>query len=577
MLKNLGLGKRMLIAVSLVVLTFAATFATVGASLSNLTQKARQIDEETLPYILVIDEMDLGRSEVQQFLTDVSATLDRGGYMEAEESAKLFLGGVEKYKQLFRQNGDEQSLKQIEAIEESFNRFYASGKVMAETYINKGVEAGNLLMKGADGASGFDRDSEAIANQLSKFREQQIAAAHNITASTFDDVKSTTNMMIIGGLIASLIAALFISWITRSIFGQLGGEPAYVAEVVKRVADGDLTVEVQTKSNDSDSIFFSVKDMVDKITAIVANIRNTTESINISSQEIARGNADLSQRTEEQSSSLEETASSMEELTSTVRQNAENAKQANQLAANASDIAVKGGQAVNEVVHTMGLISTSSKKIMDIISVIEGIAFQTNILALNAAVEAARAGEQGRGFAVVAAEVRNLAQRSAAAAKEITALIGDSVDKVDIGSRQVDQAGATMNEIVQAVKRVTDIMAEIAAASIEQNSGIEQVNQAILQMDEVTQQNAALVEEAAASAEAMQEQAAILLQAVSMFKLATTGKQGARRVAAKPAAAAAVAHQARPALEDEKRLSRQSKERKVIKAKEEKDGEWEEF
>jgi methyl-accepting chemotaxis protein len=226
-------------------------------------------------------------------------------------------------------------------------------------------------------------------------------------------------------------------------------------------------------------------------------------------------------------------------------------------------------------VHTMGLISTSSKKIMDIISVIEGIAFQTNILALNAAVEAARAGEQGRGFAVVAAEVRNLAQRSAAAAKEITALIGDSVDKVEVGSRQVDQAGETMNEIVSAVKRVTDIMAEIAAASNEQSAGIEQVNQALIQMDEVTQQNAALVEEAAASAEAMQEQADGLLKAVSMFKLAT-GRQGTRTIAAKPVVAVA-APQVRQSHEAEKRLSGHRKERRPIKAKEEADGDWEEF
>jgi methyl-accepting chemotaxis protein len=234
---------------------------------------------------------------------------------------------------------------------------------------------------------------------------------------------------------------------------------------------------------------------------------------------VASGNADLSQRTEEQASSLEETASSMEELTSTVKQNAENAKQANQLAASASEVAVKGGAVVSEVVGTMSSINESSKKIVDIISVIDGIAFQTNILALNAAVEAARAGEQGRGFAVVASEVRNLAQRSAAAAKEIKGLIGDSVDKVGAGTKLVDEAGKTMQEIVSSVKRVTDIMSEITAASQEQSSGIEQVNQAITQMDEVTQQNAALVEEAAAAAEAMQEQAQNLAHAVSVFRL----------------------------------------------------------
>ncbi|MDP1646522.1 MAG: methyl-accepting chemotaxis protein, partial [Thiobacillus sp.] len=256
-------------------------------------------------------------------------------------------------------------------------------------------------------------------------------------------------------------------------------------------------------------------------------IKESVDAINTASKEIAAGNNDLSQRTEQQASSLEETASSMEELTSTVKQNADNAKQANQLAIGASNVAGKGGAVVGQVVHTMSSINESSRKIVDIISVIDGIAFQTNILALNAAVEAARAGEQGRGFAVVAAEVRNLAQRSAAAAKEIKTLIGDSVDKVENGSKLVAEAGSTMEEIVNAIKRVTDIMAEISAASSEQSAGIEQVNQAVGQMDEITQQNAALVEQATAAAESLQEQAGKLAQLVDTFKLSQAERAAA--------------------------------------------------
>ncbi len=264
----------------------------------------------------------------------------------------------------------------------------------------------------------------------------------------------------------------------------------------------------------------------------VAQVRQGTETIATASSQIASGNMDLSSRTEQQASSLEETASSMEELTSTVRQNADNARQANQLAVTASEVAVKGGEVVSQVVATMGSISDSSKKMADIIGVIDGIAFQTNILALNAAVKAARAGEQGRGFAVVAAEVRNLAQRSAAAAREIKALIDDSVDKVGVGGRLVEQAGQTMNEVVASIKRVYDIMGEITAASQEQSDGIEQVNQAITQMDTVTQQNAALVEEAAAAAESLQDQAANLSSLVSVFNL---GSGGSAPTAVKPA------------------------------------------
>jgi methyl-accepting chemotaxis protein len=291
--------------------------------------------------------------------------------------------------------------------------------------------------------------------------------------------------------------------------------------VVAAASGGDLTQRIpeEGKSGSLLNLCTGVNDMISQLTDIIGQIKDSTDTITTAAGEIASGNADLSQRTEEQAASLEETASSMEELTSTVRQNAENARTANQLAIGAADVAGKGGDVVSQVVTTMSAITESSKKIVDIISVIDGIAFQTNILALNAAVEAARAGEQGRGFAVVASEVRSLAQRSAGAAKEIKSLIGDSVEKVQVGSTLVEQAGKTMSEIVTSVKRVTDIMAEISAASQEQSAGIEQVNTTITQMDEVTQQNAALVEEASAAARSLEEQAGSLTEVVSRFVL----------------------------------------------------------
>ena len=328
--------------------------------------------------------------------------------------------------------------------------------------------------------------------------------------------EAAQRMMLILSAVAALLTVFFAWFITRSITVPLN----LAVQVAQKVAAGDLTSHIEVMSKDETGIVTqALKDMNDSLKKIVGEVRSGTEAIGSGTKQIASGNADLSQRTEEQASSLEETASSMEELTSTVKQNAENAKQANQLALGASNVAVKGGQVVSEVVTTMSSINESSKKIVDIIGVIDGIAFQTNILALNAAVEAARAGEQGRGFAVVASEVRNLAQRSAAAAKEIKALIGDSVDKVGAGTKLVDEAGKTMEEIVNSVKRVTDIMSEITAASQEQSAGIEQVNQAITQMDEVTQQNAALVEEAAAAAESLEEQAQNLQAAVAIFNI----------------------------------------------------------
>ncbi|MPQ55733.1 methyl-accepting chemotaxis protein [Duganella sp. FT27W] len=352
-------------------------------------------------------------------------------------------------------------------------------------------------------------------------------AASDRADALYDSARVWIITLLIGSIVlGALCAALITRWLVK----RLGGEPDYAVKIAGKIADGDLTVAIHTREGDQDSLLYAMKSMRDSLAGLVEQVRSGTDTIATASQQIAAGNVDLSARTEQQAASLEETAASMEELTSTVKQNSASASEANELALSASAVAQKGGAVVSQVVQTMGSINQSSRKIVDIIAVIDGIAFQTNILALNAAVEAARAGEQGRGFAVVASEVRNLAQRSAAAAKEIKELISDSVNQVESGSKLVEQAGATMDDVVVSVRRVTDIMSEISAAGAEQRAGIEQVNTAIAGMDAVTQQNAALVEEATAASQSMQNQATALSELVSVFQLA---KQGSGRAAAR--------------------------------------------
>ncbi|SNT35808.1 methyl-accepting chemotaxis sensory transducer [Noviherbaspirillum humi] len=358
--------------------------------------------------------------------------------------------------------------------------------------------------------------AEAYQATVAEFVTAQRDYLDKLAADIAVIKQESRNRVILLALLCVAIGVASAWWLTRSITRPMRNALA----VARRVADGDLTGRVEIESSDEvGQLQQALKDMNNNLQRIVSDIRGGTDTIATASSQIASGNLDLSSRTEQQASSLEETASSMEELTSTVKQSADNARQANQLALSASEVAGRGGAVVTQVVSTMASINESSRKIVDIIGVIDGIAFQTNILALNAAVEAARAGEQGRGFAVVASEVRSLAQRSANAAKEIKTLISDSVEKVDDGARLVDQAGATMNEIVESVRRVSDIIGEITAASEEQRVGIEQINQAIVQMDQVTQQNASLVEQAAAAAEAMQDQASGLAQSVRVFKI----------------------------------------------------------
>ena len=350
--------------------------------------------------------------------------------------------------------------------------------------------------------------------------------------------------------IGALLLAIGLGWlISRSLTRELGGEPSTAAEVARAVAAGDFTQSIAVKDGDTTSLMAQLAAMKEGLAQVVAQVRRSSDSVAMASSEIAQGNQDLSARTESQASALEETAASMEQLGATVRQNAESASQANALARSASDVAVRGGEVVGQVVQTMKGINESSQRIADIIGVIDGIAFQTNILALNAAVEAARAGEQGRGFAVVASEVRSLAGRSAEAAKEIKQLISASVERVEQGSAMADQAGETMTEVVQSIRRVTDLMGEINAASSEQASGVAQVGEAVTQMDQATQQNAALVEEMAAAAGSLSSQAQELVQAVAVFKLdaSQSGASAYSTPTARPAPNAAPVRMPAPA------------------------------
>jgi methyl-accepting chemotaxis protein len=454
-----------------------------GNLINDAMTEARLRADDAQDTKLIDDKMKAKSAEITKVKEKLAEMIGgEEGKRILGQIADARVGYIEVRKQVFTLRDGGQSMQQVSALIES------KMKPALQAYDAKVAELAAHQARLFDGAK--DRVEQAVA--------------------------SSRTILVAVGSAALVVGALLAYFLSRSITDPL----REAVEVARTVAAGDLSRKVEVHSRDeTGQLMEALKSMTDNLNRIVARVRASTDTIATASAQIAAGNQDLSARTEQQAGALEETASSMEELTSTVQQNADNAHQGNQLAASASEIASQGGSAVSQVVETMSGINDSAHKIKDIIAVIDSIAFQTNILALNAAVEAARAGEQGRGFAVVAAEVRSLAQRSATAAKEIKTLIDDSVEKVEAGSRLVNQAGATIQEVVRGVKQVAGIMSEIASASKEQSDGIEQVNQAIGQMDQVTQQNAALVEEAAAAAASMREQAACLAEAVGIFKL----------------------------------------------------------
>jgi methyl-accepting chemotaxis protein-1 (serine sensor receptor) len=509
--------------------------------------------------------------EIQQLLfrsrmsiADSLANPSQGGIEKSTAEVELNIGNINRIWETYLANEFLSSADVLLTDNFSKSRKLFENDVLIPTVA--ALRANNLALADQILWEKVDALYKAVDDDLQALMQMQTDDGKQTYIDSVSRYERTRNIaiaIILGGVALSL-------WLGVTMFLAITRPLEQALNLAGAVARGDLTQEIEVTTKDELGQLLQVlKGMNENLSGIVGEVRTSSEIIVASTREIATGNHDLSSRSEEQASSLEETSSYMQELTSTVKQNAKYAEQANQLAVNASNVAVRGGQVVGEVVNTMASISDSSKKIVDIISVIESIAFQTNILALNAAVEAARAGEQGRGFAVVAGEVRNLAQRSAAAAREIKGLIDDSVNKVSAGSIQVDQAGATMTEIVQAVGRVTHIMAEISAASAEQSAGIEQVNQAIVQMDAATQQNAALVEEAAAATEAMRDQADNLTAAVSIFKLGTMLEQAPE--AAKPVIASHAYK--RPSGMPEKKtaqikqVAQVNDERKVVKLK----------
>jgi methyl-accepting chemotaxis protein len=514
-LARLTVGAQLGLAFGVVLVLAAAIGAVALWSLTRIDDASGELQKKWLSGVGALAYTRTALVEAREFEIKHSRATDRSYQSEYDEKTNNALKSVESKWQTYTAlpAGDEDKAmaatltKALEAYRKSNARVLDLGRA------KKQQDAADI----SDGVASMAFD-EAIGalDKLVEFNFKQAETAAQRGQVTYQRGRNAVLGLLIAALIVGMTMAL---WFTRRLLQQLGGQPADAVALARAVADGDLTHAITLKPGDTRSLMAQLQAMQQSLANAVTQVRQGSEGVATASAEIADGNQDLSQRTEQQASSLQQTASTMEELGTTVRHNADNARQADQLAQGAAGIAVKGGDVMGQVVETMKGINDSSRRIADIIAVIDGIAFQTNILALNAAVEAARAGEQGRGFAVVAGEVRSLAQRSAQAAREIKDLITTSVQRIDQGSQLVDVAGKTMDEIVAAIRRVSSIVGEISAASSEQSSGVGQVSQAVQQMDEATQRNAALVEQSAAAAENLKQQAHQLVQAVAVFRV----------------------------------------------------------
>jgi methyl-accepting chemotaxis protein len=509
------LSQRLYATSAVIMLAMIGLAATVWLMMRHVSEDANYLRDHRVPQLLRIAEIELN-------VTRASLQLRHAILARTPEEMNTALADVAERKRLLQERLGEFG-KGIST--DAGRQAFAQLPDLMQNFWAVGTENVKLIQEGKKAeAFAFLTDNTVPArnkllNPLAAEKLRQGKALDTDVATIQDDALRARNIVMVGVLFVCLGLAGFIAYMV-AVLKQLGGEPAELKQVADAVAAGNLAEPIPLRSGDTTSIMAALRTMRDKLAETVRTVRENADSVATASAQIAIGNADLSGRTEQQANALQETAASMEQLGATVRQNADNARQANQLAEGSSQVAMQGGEMVREVVATMRGINESSRKIADIIGTIDGIAFQTNILALNAAVEAARAGEQGRGFAVVASEVRSLAQRSAEAAREIKALIGASVTRVEQGTLQVDRAGATMQEIVSSIRRVTDIVAEISSASSEQNQGVSQVGAAVTQMDRATQQNAALVEESAAAADSLKQQAQALVHAVSAFRMA---------------------------------------------------------